>query len=148
MNSSIHWIFLWRLPIQNHWKPFITEKRRNKAKYPTWNSVSLKSVKETSMSNSVKSLGYIKCYRSSSPRPVKSLRFTIDREDLRTYWKSGKQDSFRHLLKSSASLYESSGSQLFKTTTGIQSRQDAFDESRSIMNFLTILGVIEICRFR
>ena len=27
--------FLWRLPIQNHSKPFITEKRRNKAKYLT-----------------------------------------------------------------------------------------------------------------
>ena len=27
---------------------------------------------------------------------------------------SGKQDSFRHLLKSSASMYESTGSQVFK----------------------------------
>ena len=32
----------------------------------------LKFVKKTSMPNPVKSLGYIKCYNSSSPRPVKS----------------------------------------------------------------------------
>ena len=31
-----------------------------------------KFVKKTSMSNFVKSLGYIKCYSSSSPRSVKS----------------------------------------------------------------------------
>ena len=46
-------------------------------------------------------------------------------------------------------MYESSGSQFFRTTTGIQSGPDAFDESRFIMTFLTILGVIEIlCSFR
>ena len=40
-------------------------------------------------------------------------------------------------------------SQFFKTTTGIQSRLDAFDESKFIMTFLTILGVKEIlCSFR
>ena len=70
--SSINWIFLWRLPIQNHSKPSITEKRRNKAKYLTWNSVRLKFVKKTSMPNPVKSFEYIKCYRLRSPRPVKS----------------------------------------------------------------------------
>ena len=45
-------------------------------------------------------------------------------------------------------MYEISGSQFFRTTTGIQSRQDAFDKSKLIMTFLTILGVIEICSFR
>ena len=46
-------------------------------------------------------------------------------------------------------MYESSGSQFLRTTTGIQSGPDAFDESRFIMTFLTILGVIEIlCSFR
>ena len=46
-------------------------------------------------------------------------------------------------------MYESSGSQFFRTTTGIQSGPDAFDESRFIMTFLTNLGVIEIlCSFR
>ena len=46
-------------------------------------------------------------------------------------------------------MYESSGSQFFKTTTGIQSGPDAFDESRFVMTFLTVLGVMEIlCSFR
>ena len=45
-------------------------------------------------------------------------------------------------------MYESSGSQFFRTTTGIQSGPDAFDESRFVMTILTILGVTEIsCSF-
>ena len=66
-----------------------------------------------------------------------------------TFQQSGKQDSFKHILKSLASMYESSGSQFFRSTTGIQSGPDAFDKSRFVMIFLTILGVMEIlCRFR
>ena len=46
-------------------------------------------------------------------------------------------------------MYESSGSQFIRTTTGIQSGPDTFDESRLVMTFLTILGIIEIlCSFR
>ena len=46
-------------------------------------------------------------------------------------------------------MYESSGSQFFRSTTGIQSGQDALDESKLVMTFLTILGVTEIlCSFR
>ena len=46
-------------------------------------------------------------------------------------------------------MYESSGPQFFRTTTGMQSEVDAFDESRFVMAFLTILGVTEIlCSFR
>ena len=46
-------------------------------------------------------------------------------------------------------MYESSGSQFFRTTTGIQSGPDAFDKSRFITTFLTILGVMEIlCSFK
>ena len=46
-------------------------------------------------------------------------------------------------------MYESSASQFFRTTTGIQSGPDTFDESRFVMTFLTILGVMEIlCSFR
>ena len=46
-------------------------------------------------------------------------------------------------------MYESSGSQFFRTTTGIQPGPDGFDESRFVMTFLTILGVMEIlCSFR
>ena len=63
-----------------------------------------------------------------------------------TFQQSGKQGSFRHILKISASTYESPGTQLFRTTTGIQSGLDAFDESRFTMIFLTILGVMEISR--
>ena len=55
----------------------------------------------------------------------------------------------RHSLKSSASIKESSGSQFFGTTTGIQSRPDAFDKSRFIMTFSTIFRVTEIlCSFK
>ena len=52
------------------------------------------------------------------------------------------------MLKSSASMYESSGMQFFRTTTGIQSGPHAVDESMFIMTFLTILGDKEICSFR
>ena len=46
-------------------------------------------------------------------------------------------------------MHESSGSQFFRTTTAIRSGPDTFDESRFVMTFLTILGVMEIlCSFR
>ena len=46
-------------------------------------------------------------------------------------------------------MYESSDSQFFRTTTGIQSGPYAFDESLFIMTFLTILGFMDIlCSFR
>ena len=46
-------------------------------------------------------------------------------------------------------MYESSGSLFFRTTTGMQSGTDAFDESRFVMTFLTILRVMKIlCSFR
>ena len=66
-----------------------------------------------------------------------------------TFQQSGYKDFLRHILKSSASMYESSGSQFFRTTTGIQSGPDAFDGSRLAMTFLTLLSVMEIiCSFR
>ena len=52
-------------------------------------------------------------------------------------------------MNSSASMKESSGSQFFRTTNGIQSGPDAFDKSRFIMTFSTILRVKEIlCSFK
>ena len=47
-------------------------------------------------------------------------------------------------------MSEISSSQFFRTTTGIQSGpEDAFDKSRFITTFLTILGVTEIlCSFK
>ena len=66
-----------------------------------------------------------------------------------TFQQSGKQDSFRHILKSSASRYESSDSQLFTATTVIQSGPFAFDKSRLVVTFLTNLRFTEIlCSFR
>ena len=51
-------------------------------------------------------------------------------------------------MKWSASIYESSGLQFCRTTIEIQSQPDAFDESRFVITFLTILGETEIhhCR--
>ena len=57
---------------------------------------------------------------------------------------SNNLDSFRHILKSSSSTYESSGSQFCRTTPGIESEPGAFDESRFLITFLTSLGVTEI----
>ena len=63
----------------------------------------IRPVKRTSMSNPVKSLGYIKCHSLSSPRTVKPLailsdttvrRSAVDREDLKPYWKSEKKATF------------------------------------------------------
>ena len=66
-----------------------------------------------------------------------------------TFQHTGQQDTFRNLLKSSASMYQISGSKFFRTTTEIQSEPDAFDESSFVMTFLTIFGVMEIlCSFR
>ena len=45
-------------------------------------------------------------------------------------------------------MYESLGSQFFRTTTEIQSGPSAFDESRLVMTYLSNLGVTKICSFR
>ena len=60
------------------------------------------------------------------------------------YKQSGKQDLFRYILKSSASMYKSSDSQIFRTTTGIQLGPDTFNKSKLVMTFLTNLGDTEI----
>ena len=44
-------------------------------------------------------------------------------------------------------MYENSGSQFFRTTSGtteIQSEQDAFDKPRVFKSFITILGITEL----
>ena len=57
--------------------------------------------------------------------------------------------TFSDALKNSSSMCVSSGSQFFKTTTGIQSGPDTLDESRFVMTFLIIFGVTEIlCSFK
>ena len=46
-------------------------------------------------------------------------------------------------------MWESSGSELLRTTTGMQSGPDGCEKSRFIMTFLTILAVAELlCSFR
>ena len=46
-------------------------------------------------------------------------------------------------------MYVSSGLKFVRTTTGIQSGADVFDESKFVMIVLTILGVTEmLCNFR
>ena len=58
-------------------------------------------------------------------------------------------EKFRHILKSSPSIYESSGIHFFKTTTGILLGPDTFDMSRLVMTFLTNLGVnMNILQFK
>ena len=48
-NSSINCIFLSKLSIKDHPKPYNTEKRRNKAKDAPWDSVRLQFVEKTSI---------------------------------------------------------------------------------------------------
>ena len=57
-----------------------------------------------------------------------------------TFQRFGKQDSFRHILKSLASMYDSSGSLLLRSTNEIQLGPDAFDKSRLVLTFWTNLG--------
>ena len=52
-----------------------------------------------------------------------------------TFQQSGKQDSFRHILLSLCSMHESSSSQFFESTTGLQSQPNAFSVSRSVLTF-------------
>ena len=46
------------------------------------------------------------------------------------------EKKFRHVLKSSTSIYERSGLHFLGTTTGIQSRPDAFNQPGSYMNIV------------
>ena len=57
-------------------------------------------------------------------------------------------DDFFYILGSSANMYESSGSQFFRTTTRIQSAPDDFEKSRFLVAFLTISGVKNIMQFQ
>ena len=92
-------MFLWRLSIQNHSKLSITEQRRNKGKHLTWNFITFRFVKQISMPNLVKSLGYIKCHSLSSPRPIKSPNsFRYNCEKICTW--SGRPKTMLEIRKS------------------------------------------------
>lgn len=59
------------------------------------------------------------------------------------------ENIFRHILKSSTSMYENPVLEYFRTTTGIQWRPIAFEESGSFISFLTKLVLTGIlCSFR
>ena len=58
-------------PSRTTWSHLLLRKEEIRPNM-TWNSIRLMVVKKTSMPNSVESLWYIKCYSSSSPRPVKN----------------------------------------------------------------------------
>ena len=95
--QRVNWISLLRLPIQNRLDPFITEKRKNKAKYLTRNPIRLTFVLKTSMPNYLESLRYIKCNTAwFAPNLLTALAIyqiqlseylQFDQEDLETYWK-------------------------------------------------------------
>ena len=83
------------------------------AKYLTWNSKRSKFVKKTSMLNLVKSLGYIKCYSSSSTNLLKALailldatdrKSAVDWEDLKPSEKSSKPQKKKKKKKEHISL--------------------------------------------
>ena len=106
-NSSINWIFLWRIPIQNHLKLSITKKRRTEAKYLTWNSIWLEFVKKTSMPNLAKSFVSSATARVA-PDLLKTLpilldttvrRCAVNQEDLKPYWKWEKRLHFSRWSK-------------------------------------------------
>ena len=81
---------------------------------------------------------------STSPTFLNTLNTGTTDE---TFQQSGKQDSFRHILKSSASIHVQNLSHS-SLEPPLEYYQD-LDKSRFIMTFLTILGVTEIlCSFR
>ena len=53
-----------------------------------------------------------------------NLKYRDHRWDLPAFW---KKDFIGHILVSLTSIYESSASDFFRTTTGIQSGPDIFD---------------------
>ena len=59
----------------------------------------------------------------------RSSTFLITETTDEIFQSSKKQDLFKHILKSSSSIYESSSSQFFRTTTGIQLGAGVFDKS-------------------
>ena len=74
-NSSINWIFLRRFTIHSHSKLSITNKRRNKAEYPTWNSIRLGLVEKTSMPHPIESFEHIHTTARVAPDLLRALEF-------------------------------------------------------------------------
>ena len=151
----------------------LKKKKKKKAKNQTWNSMRLEFVKQDSVENLAKSLGFIKCYFSSTHILIKSASNSIRcncqkiccwTKRPKTILETGKKDIFLdiikkpfiYILKSSTSMYGDTTIQLvrsrwqfFRSTTGIRLGPDDFEETRSIMTFLTNFGVTRIgCTFK
>ena len=97
-NSSSNWIFLWRFVIQNHLKLSIIEKRKNKTKFLTQNSISF--LRRTAFQNLLKALDLSSATGRVAPDLTKALAFlsditvkksAVDREYLKPHWKSKKR---------------------------------------------------------
>ena len=105
------------------------KKKREKAQNPTWNSMRLEFVKKNSVQNLAKSLGYIKCYSSSSHILIKSVSNSIryNCQKICCWTKRPKtileirkkaiflgviNKPFIYILKSSATMYGATTTQL------------------------------------
>ena len=115
-------------PFRTTWNHLLLNKRRNKTKYMTRNSIKPKFVQKANMPNTVKSLEYIKCYSLSTPDLLKVLsilseatvrRSAVDWEDLKLYWKSKRP----HFSCLSVSLLFTSFSNSLLTTERWLTRQ-------------------------
>ena len=96
-NSNINRMFLQRLPIQNHWKLSVTEKKRNKTKYLTRNSITpacqtLLKALDTSSAAAGAAPDLFKALAIQSDATVR--RSSVDQKDLKPYWKSEKRPHF------------------------------------------------------
>ena len=81
-----------------HLKPSVTEKRRNKAKYLTWNSINLwirpawQKALDISSATARVVLDMLKVLAILSDTTVR--RSTVDQGNLKPYWKSEKRSHF------------------------------------------------------
>ena len=87
-------MFLW-FPIHCHPKPSIAEKRKNKAKYLTWNAIRLKFWRRPACQTLSKALDISSATAQVAPDLLKALEFlsdttvrrsAVDREDLKPNW--------------------------------------------------------------
>lgn len=80
-------------------KPINREKRQNKTKHATWNPLSYEFMKKTSISHPVEALGYIKCRRSKTSRPINNLSTSIRYNCQKIYSESRKPGAILTIAK-------------------------------------------------
>ena len=93
---------MWRLPIQNHPKLSITEKRQSKAQYSSWSSRNLSLWRRPECQTLSKTMGISNATARVAPDLFKALvilsnpavrNYAVDQEDLKPYWKSEGHNS-------------------------------------------------------